>query len=279
MSKTVGIYLGSSKIPKSQKLNAKTEVRQRIGGKYPDFFPGSVKHSLFPESHLFFCALSCVQGALEMIPKAEPLFDNIVDLLNTRGCQKILNMIDKKGEKFAIAFGKFIALYLQKKWYARLFLAPRFLIVMPTFLFNRDIHKLAKLIRQFTIQVYNRDPDRPRVKGSPWLFIAIVTAARFCHAKIDPYGHDRQHRPLSAEVALIRPKTVEGRAAKSKYDKAMKKFKKYTDKYYRNGARKWLLARVICSTLAIAAGEQLNIDPAQLSKDLIPYDEAMGYQR
>ena len=58
----------------------------------------------------------------------------------------------------------------------------------------------------------------------------------------------------------------------------MKGYNKRTDKYYRNGARKFLLARVIYNTIAEAANE-LNMDYDTLRGELYeePWDDIMGY--
>ena len=57
-----------------------------------------------------------------------------------------------------------------------------------------------------------------------------------------------------------------------------KYIKKHTDKHYRKAARKYLLARVICNTVAEAAN-QLDMDydtlRGELSENL--WDNIMGY--
>lgn len=244
---------------------------QRKPRKYPDFFPGSVKHIIIPEMHLLYFAMACTQRSLEMMPKAEHPFDTILTQLDTSGCQKLAK------NKL---FDKALSLYTQRKRHSLLRLLPRILLVLPSFLLNRDFRKLYILIQEFIFNVYNRDSDNPKILGSHWLRLGILHYARFCHAGIGPYEYDEKHRPLSAQVALIRPKTKQGRKAKLNYDKNMKKYNKHPDKYYRNGARKWLLARVICKNVA-EAEKLLNMHPGQLRKELYkePWDEVMGYQK
>ena len=284
MGKTVGVYTGYSRIHQPKTRKTRIILKQRTSGKYPDFFPGSVKHSLSPETHVFFCAIACVQRTLEMIPESEPLFDDVINQIGASGCEKLSNMLRNKDKGLRYKADKVLGLYfrssIEGKWYARLLLLPLALLSVPNGLFNRDCWRLRTKIQRFVMETYNRDLKRPRVKWSPWLYMAILMFAEFCHKKTGPYEYDRQHRPLSADIALIRPKTIEGRAAKSKYDKAMEKFEKHMDKYYLNGARKWLLARVICRSVA-EAQNRLGLDPGQLYKELNkePWDEAMGYQK
>lgn len=237
--------------------------------KYPDCFPNSVKHIISPEQDSYYFALACVQSALEMIPKAEPIFDDILKQLKSPGCQKL----EKKN-----LFDKFLSLYVQKRHFLRLRILPRIIFMLPSFLTNRDFRKLYRLIQLFVIQVYNRDPDNPRIRGSHILRIAILHYARFCNSGIGPHEYDQQYRPLSAEVAKTRPTTTKGRAAKTQYDHAMKRYKKRTDKYYRNGARRFLMARVICNTVAEAANK-LDMDYDTLRGELYdePWDDIMGY--
>ncbi len=276
--KTDRSYLGPVKLPSSGRSEPK-ERSQRISEKYPNCFPGSVKHSLIPEEHLIFFALCCVQRSLELRPQVEPLFDDIVDRLGTPSCQKLAS-IGEKDDELARKVGKFMVLRIQRKWYAHLVLVPPFLLIAPRFVFRPEIWTLARRIWKYIRQAFNRDPAKPRAKGSLMLFLAVLFFAKFCHMRIGPYEWDRQKRPLSAEVALVRPKTVEGRATKRKYDNAMKQFEKHTDKYYLNAARKWLLARVICNSVA-EAESKLNLDPGQLHKELYkePWDDVMGYQK
>ena len=86
MSKTVvGAYTGPSKIQGSTKLSTKTEPWQEMARKYPDLFPRSVKHIVIPETHLFYCAIACAQLSLQMVPKAEHLFDDILTQLAEEG--------------------------------------------------------------------------------------------------------------------------------------------------------------------------------------------------
>ena len=240
-----------------------------VAPKYPDCFPNSVKHAILPEQDSYYFALSCVQSALKMIPKAEPIFDNILKQLQSPGCQKL----EKKN-----LFDKFLSLYVQKRHCLRLRILPRILFMLPNFLTNRDFRELFKLIQIFIIQVYNRDPENPRICGSHILRVAILHYAKFCNSGIGPYEYDQQYRRLSAEVARTRPKTKKGRAIKPQYDHAMKGYKKRTDKYYRNGARKFLMARVICNTVAEAANK-LKMDYDTLRGELYdePWDDIMGY--
>ncbi len=144
--------MGPIKIsPQSTRSEPTSETKKRVSRTYLDFYLGSVKHALIPETHLFFCALACVQKSLEMIPKAKPLFDDIVAQFDTAGCRKLANKIDKEGAKIAYDFGKFTALYIQKKKYACLVLLPRFLFIIPSFLFNRDFRILTTLIQHFIV--------------------------------------------------------------------------------------------------------------------------------
>jgi hypothetical protein len=244
---------------------------QRKARKYPDFFPGSVKHIIIPEMHSVYFAMACIQRSLEMIPEAEHPFENIITQLDTTGCQKL----EKKR-----LFDKALSSYAQRKSHPLLRLLPRILLLLPSFLLNRDFRKLYILIQDFILNVFNRDADNPKTLGSHWLRLGILQYARFCHAGIGPYEFDEKHRPLSAQVALIRPKTEQGRKAKLIYDEYMRKYKKHPDKYYKNGARKWLLARVICKGVT-EAEKVLNMDPGQLHKDLYqePWDKVMGYQK
>ncbi len=247
----------------------KTPTPQRAVTKYPDCFPNSVKHTILPGQEEYYFALSCVQAALEMIPKAEPIFDSILNQLETPGCQKL----EKKN-----LFDKFLSLYTQRRHFLRLRILPRIVVMLPCFLSNRDFRALYRLIQQFITQVYNRDPDNPRILGSHILRIAILHYAKLCNSGQGPYEYDQQYRPLSAEVAKIRPKTNPGRAAKRQYDHAMNGYKKRTDKYYRNGAHKYLLGRVICSSVS-EAESKLNLDPGQLHTEYYrePWDDIMGY--
>lgn len=260
-----------SKILLEPKLKRPMPQRPLTGTapKYPDCFPNSVKHTILPEQDSYYFALSCVQSALEMIPKAEPIFDDILKRLQSPGCQKL----EKKN-----LFNKFLSLSVQKRHYLRLRILPRILLMLPSFLTNRDFRELCTLIQVFVIQVYNRDPDNPKICGSHILRIAILHYAKFCNSGIGPYEYDQKYRPLSAEVAKTRPKTTKGRAEKTQYDHAMKGYKKRTDKYYRNGAHKFLLARVICNTVAEAANK-LDMDYDTLRGEFYdePWDDIMGY--
>jgi len=61
---------------------------------YPDYFPGTVKPSASVEGNLFYCELACVQESLQMIPRAKPLFGNIIQQLESPGGKKISEIID-----------------------------------------------------------------------------------------------------------------------------------------------------------------------------------------
>jgi len=63
---------------------------------------------------------------------------------------------------------------------------------MPRFLTNWRFLKYVKLTHRFIRDTFNKDPKEPKCVGSPWLYIAIGIAARFTHAKIDPYEYDRK---------------------------------------------------------------------------------------
>ena len=250
----------------------KTPTPQRTlteAPKYPDFFPNSVKHTILPGQEEYYFALSCVQSALEMIPKAEPIFDSILKQLKAPGCQKL----EKKN-----LFEQFLTIYTQKQHFLKLRILPRIIFMLPSFLGNRDFRALYRLIQHFITQVYNRDSDNPRIFGSHILRIAILHYARFCNSGQGPYEYDQKYRPLSAEVAKIRPKTKHGREVKRQFGHTMKGYKKRTDKYYRNAAHKYLLARVICNTVAEAANT-LDMDYDTLRGELYeePWDDIMGY--
>ena len=207
-----------------------------------------------------------------MIPKAESLFDCILKQLKSSGCQKLT----KKS-----LFKKLLSLYTRKQHFLQIWTWLKIIVLLPFFLGNRDFRELYRLIQNFVIQVYNRDPDNPRILGSHILQIAILHYAQFCcDFTQGPYEHDQQYRPLSAEVARIRPKTKRGRAEKVRYDHALQGYKRRQDKYYRNGARKYLMARVICKTVTDAANK-LDIDYDTLRKELYEehWDGVMGYQK
>jgi hypothetical protein len=281
MSKTAGSFLGATRAHShSKSRDLRSPLQTRVIKKYPNFYPGSVKPSFSPEMHLFYSALACVQYSIELIPKAEPLMEDIITQLDTPGCQKFIEKTDRQSAKFAHHFGKFIALYLNGKWYARLLLLPRFYFFIPAFVFSRDCRKLCCRIKRFIHEVFNRDPQKRRVIGLPHLYIIVLIVARFIHTGIDPYEHDREHRPLAADVGLPRPKSTEGRKLKVRYNSVLKEYEKHTDKYYQTGAKRWLFGRVMCKSVA-EAESLLNLNPGQLRQEFCdgPFDEAMSYQK
>jgi hypothetical protein len=255
--------------------------------KYPDYFPGTIKHSASIENHCFFCALACVQESLKTIPKAENLFNDIVENLRRPGCRKITEMVKKGGNGFAKSVGRMTAFYVQKKRYhlavARLLFLLKVLKLSPFLIFSRDVWNLVLRVRTYIVEVFNRNPKNPKVTmgaNSVTLIVAVVIAAQLLERNIDPYEYDRIHNPFRAEMAVSRPTTREGRKLKTKYNKSLKDlgFQKSFDKHYTYGAKKWLLARVICPSAAEAA-KRLQISWEQLYKDLTEFDIAMGYPR
>ena len=60
----------------------------------------------------------------------------------------------------------------------------------------------------------------------------------------------------------------------------MKRFTKITDKYYRTGARRWISARVIYSSVA-EAERKLHLALGTLNQYFSrePWDEVMGYKK
>ena len=64
------------------------------------------------------------------------------------------------------------------------------------------------------------------------------------------------------------------------YDSFMKRFKKITDKYYKTGAKRWISARLIYSSVAEAERE-LHLALGSLNRyfNREPWDEVMGYQK
>jgi hypothetical protein len=256
----------------------------KIKGKYPDFFPNSIKYSLIPESHLLFIALAILQETLKKLPKAEPLFDEIIRQLESKGCSKLSNLPKEKQKNLAKVYGKYVALKFAKKRFAFLSLTPQFFTmlftIVPNFLSNRDIYRFYKLMRKFILEVYNQNPEKPRIKGTQMFHSAILLAAEFCHMKMGPYEYDEIHSPMRVEMARIRPRTIEGRKKRVEYDKALAKYLKHTDKYYVNSARKWLYARVLCKSVA-EAERKLGMSLGRLNKELYeePWDLVMGYNK
>jgi hypothetical protein len=190
--------------------------------------------------------------------------------------------IEGKQSKLAEAFAKLIIHNLDNNnnrgisfelWF-------RILLLSPNILRNIDFFVLIKHTHHFIREVFNKNPKTPKVMGSPWLYFAVVTAAHFTHIQVGPYEYDRLHRPMSAEVALVRPTTQKGRKMKLKYDSIMKKYTKVTDRYYRCGARRWYFARVKCPSVAEAERE-LQMEQGELHHYLYkqPWDEIMGYKK
>ena len=261
--------------------------RSKYQRKYPDYFPGTVKQSGSVESHLFFCALACVQESLAVIPKAEKLFSDIITQLDQSGCRKVSEVINANVTTYAHTIGRVAALTLQKKRYSvivnQLVLLLKILRLLPFFIFNKDVWNLMTSIRGYIVESFNRNPSKPEITlgiKTGVLIIATTIAAQFSLKNIDPYKYDRNNSPLRAEMALSRPKTRKGRKLKSEYNKMLRDlgFKRSFDKYYTYGAKKWLLARVICPSAAEAA-KRLQISWEQLYKDLTEFDIAMGYPR
>jgi hypothetical protein len=256
----------------------------KIKGKYPDFFPNSIKYSLIPESHLLFIALAILQESLKKIPKAESLFDEIVRQFDSKGCLKLSNIPKERRENLAKVFGKYTAQKFAQRRLAFLSLAPQFFPLLFTIfsnlVSNRDVYKLYKLMRKFIKEVYNLNPDKPKINGTQLFNSAIFIAAEFCHMKMGPYEYDEIHSPLRAEMARIRPRTIEGRKKKVEYDKVISNYLKHTDKYYLNSARKWLYARVLCKSVA-EAERKLGLSLGRLNKELYaePWDLVMGYNK
>lgn len=155
----------------------------KVQRKYPDYFPGTVKFSASVENHLFFCALACVQESLEMIPRAKTLFDDIIGHLGKPGCRKISEKINENARSFARTLSKITGLYLQKKRFqlalARLTLLLKMSRLLP-FLFGRDFCNLFLLVRRFIVEVFNRDPEKPKITTGTrtGVLIFAVTIAR-----------------------------------------------------------------------------------------------------
>jgi hypothetical protein len=253
----------------------------------PDYFPGTTKPSVSAEHHHFFCAIACVQESLEVIPKAKTLFNAIIEDLKKPGCKKISSITHVGVMSYTNILGRMTTLYIEKKRYRlamiRLAFLLKILSLLPSLILSKDLWNLLISVHSYIIEVFNRDPSNPRVKigiNTVVLSMAVVTAAQFSERNIDPYEHDQIHNPLRAEMALSRPRTREGRKLKTSYNKALRDlgFQKKFDKHYKYGAKKWLLARVICSTVTEAA-MQLNMNWEQLYKDLVEFDKAMGYPR
>lgn len=256
-------------------------MKHKGPSRYPNFFPGQVKYLPDDDAHYFLCALSCVQYAIEKIPKARMMINTLIIQFSTKRFQKLFNRIDKLSPQIARFFVKYIDLYMfqDKKW-ARIIMVPCLIFLLPFFLSNLAFFKYLKLIFRFVREAFNKDPKHPIVLGSPWLFFAISTVARFTYADINPIEYDREHHPLAADIALTRPKTVQGRKMKPRYNAFMKKYTKVTDKYYKSGARKWLYARVLCGSVA-EAERQLSMGQNRLNQFLYdePWDSVMGYRK
>lgn len=214
-----------------------------------------------------------------MIPKAGKLFDAILDQLESEGVKEFRRLRDKFSKVWTILWSKYMCLTLKKRWYARFLLVPIFLI-FPGFLLRGDCVKLTKLIYAFILEVFNRDPQKPKVKFKPTLGLAILNTALFVQLGTGPYEYDKLFRPLSADINKTRPSTREGRAIKPNYDTYMRQFEKHTDKYYITGAKRWLMARVICLSVA-EAERRLNLALGDLNKyfNREPWDKAMGFQK
>ena len=107
---------------------------------YPDYFPGTVRHTFSIENRLFFCALSCVQKSVEMIPNAERLFDDVVQQLDTPGCRKVSEVINANVTTYARSVGRVAMLNLQKKRYSltinRLVFLLKVLVLLPLLVFR-----------------------------------------------------------------------------------------------------------------------------------------------
>jgi hypothetical protein len=255
---------------------------KRISETDIDFFPGSIKPSLFPGSHEFYCALACIQLSLEKIPESHQFLDAVINQMSTDAYRKLLE-VGNNNKRFAVAYGKYMASAMARKKFAFLFFVIKLFIIKPVlfkFVFNQDFRTCTDLIYNYIINVFNRDPDNPKVTGSSHLYVAVVAVAECYQRKLDPYEHDRKRRPLSAEVSLTRPKTIEGRKKKTEYDKFISKYPKHTDRYYLNGAKRWLEARVLRKSVAEAERE-LQMDQSELNKYLYknPWDDVMGYQK
>ena len=146
--------------------------------KYPNFFSGQVKYLPTEDTYFFFYALSCMQYALEKIPKARTLFDNLVLQFSSMRFQMLFNRIDKQSPKLARIFVKFINLYIcQDKRRARIFMIPHFVVPLPFFLSDLVFFKYVISIHRFICEVFSRNPKQPTIKGSPRLFFAVSTAA------------------------------------------------------------------------------------------------------
>jgi len=67
---------------------------------------------------------------------------------------------------------------------------------------------------------------------------------------------------------------------KVKYDYEMRRFTKITDKYYRTGASRWIRARLLCPSIAVAE-RKFGLAPGSLNKYFYeePWDDVMGYRK
>ncbi|GEM_PF-5840777 len=247
---------------------------------YPEFFPGSVKHLIQPEQHAYHCALACVEVSLKMVPRAKPAFDSIVLQLDSPGCQKMLEFGDMHKKLLTPIWLKYVEQTFAGKRSAYALMVIKVLPHVGKFAFYPDFWKLMWMIRRFIFRVFNDNPKERRVTGTPALFLAVITHAQFYRLGMGPYEHDKLHRPLSADAVLVRPKTVEGRKAKTKYNNFMQKYDKHTDRYYLKGAERWLLARVIIGSVA-ETERRLNLSQGQLNEDFYrePWDYVMGYKK
>jgi hypothetical protein len=98
----------------------------------PDYFPGTVKPSVSIENHYFFCALACIQGSLEMIPKAKTLFNDIIEHLKKPGCRKISEITHTRATSYTNIMGRMTTLYIEKKRYRLAMLRLAFLLKILT---------------------------------------------------------------------------------------------------------------------------------------------------
>lgn len=141
--------------------------RSKYQRKYPGYFPGTVKQSGSVESHLFFCALACVQESLAVIPKAEKLFSDIITQLDQPGCRKVSEVINANVTTYAHTIGRVAALNLQKKRYSftvnQLVLLLKILRLLPFFIFNKDVWNLMISIRGYIVESFNRNPSKPEI--------------------------------------------------------------------------------------------------------------------
>jgi len=222
-----------------------------------------------------------------MIPDAEGLFSEIVNQLDEPGCRKLAAFTEKNAPAYARYIGGMIIFKLKNRGYRvismRLVFLLKMLRLLPVLYFNKDNWNLLLLIRKYLYKVFNRDPLKPKVTlglKTGLLVIAMIITAQCTQKELDLYEYDQLHNPIRAEMARSRPKTRKGRKLKPEYNEIMRNFgfQKKQDKYYRHGAKKWLLARVVCASVT-AAAKRLNISWEQLSKDIRGFDIAMGYSR